>query len=777
MGEVYRARDTELDRDVAIKVVPEDVSQNPDRLERFRREAKAVAKLSHPNILEIWDYGTEGDTTYAVTELLDGETLSERLDRGPVGWRKTGEIGAAIADGLAAAHQAGIVHRDIKPSNIFLTRDGRVKVLDFGIAKSLPQAAPSDHAGTRTLTRPPTRDGMLMGTPAYLSPEQVRGEGVDGRSDIFALGCVLYEMVTGRGVFVRATAVDSMSAILDEEPPDLSGCGEAVPSELVGAIRRCLEKRPEVRFQSASDLAYALRSLSSASAAGPHGLIGRVGAGWRRVVLGLAAVAVVVGGLLWLDPGGWRSRVGAARGGAGSESIDSLAVLPFVDVGGHPDTEYLSDGIPASIIDRLSKVSALRVVPRSTAFRFRGPDQDLKDVGRTLGVRAILSGEIRARAENLVIRVELVDVGGDRQLWGDRFTGTLDDILSTEERIATRVSESLRVQLSREERAQLARRGTSSPEAHRHYLRGRFEMETRTDEGLRTAIDSFTRAIEEDPGFALAYCGVADGWVLRAEQGFEPLASWLPRARRAVEQALALDDGLAEAHASRALLAECEWDPATAEREYRRALELDPSSVEARRWWSWFLAQRGRFDEAIAEIRRGLEASPLSPALNRNLADHLLAAGRYDEALEQYRYALELNPGNELLLLREGMVLSLQGRHGEALSLLEGLTMEDSWQLRYLGWAYGRAGRTDKARKVLAKLEALSRDTYVDPSFVAVVYVGLGDKDSAFEWLEAALAARTTRVMGLKVDPAWQEIRDDPRWAELIGRISYFAAY
>jgi serine/threonine protein kinase len=467
MGEVYRARDTELERDVAIKVLPEAVAQNPDRLERFRREAKAVAKLAHPNILEIWDYGIEGDTTYSVTELLEGETLRERLEGGTIGWRKATEIGAAIADGLAAAHQAGIVHRDLKPSNVFLTADGRVKVLDFGLARHQPIAARPDEAEAPTLSRH-TDPGTVLGTIGYMSPEQVKGDPVDGRSDIFSLGCVLYEIVAGQRAFTGNTAVETMNAILKDEPPDISTSGEALPPE---------------RFQSASDLAYNLRSLSSASAAPPV-RPERRSVGRPKPALWLSLAAVVAVALVWLNPGGWRSTLLRPGGSAASGSIDSLAVLPFVDIGGDEDTEYLSDGIPASIIERLSKLSALRVVPRSTAFHFRGPDQDLADVGRQLGVNAILTGEIRARGERLVIRVELVDVLTDRQLWGERLTGTLDDILATEERIAIRVSESLRVELSGEDLEHLARRGTSSPEAHRHYLRGRYHSLQKGDREL-----------------------------------------------------------------------------------------------------------------------------------------------------------------------------------------------------------------------------------------------------------------------------------------------------
>ena len=469
-----------------------------------------------------------------------------------------------------------------------------------------------------------------------------------------------------------------------------------------------------------------------------------------------------------------RFEILAPEGPSESGSIDSLAVLPFVNVGGDEDTKYLSDGIPASVIDRLSRLSALRVVPRSTAFHFREPDQDLSDVGRQLNVNAILTGEIRARGETLVIRVELVDVGADRQLWGERFTGTLDDILATEERIATRVSESLRIELSGEDRARLARRGTSSPAAHRHYLEGRYHRETIIGNGLRKAVESYSEAIEEDPGFALAYCGLSEALLILADRGWEPLENVLPQARNAVEKALALDDSLAEAHASMALLGEYEWDSVTAEREYRRALELDPNSIDVRHQWAWFLAMAGRFDEAITVVRTSLEIDPLSRRANRTLAVFLYSAGLYGNALQQVLHAQELDPDGEILHLYKGQVLAAQGSYDEAIAELKRPSGEESIRLRHLGWTYARAGKVGAAHALLGELHELSQEIYVTPGFFAMVHAGLGDNDRAFEWLEKGLAERDPNLLYLKQEPEWDPIRDDPRFDELISRIPYF---
>jgi len=553
MGEVYRAKDATLDREVAVKVLPQAMAQDEERLARFQREARAVAKLDHPNILAIHDFGIDQGVTFAVTELLKGETLRERLEGGALSWRKAAETGSAIAEGLAAAHGAGIIHRDLKPDNIFLTSDGRVKILDFGLARDVEATAPGD-TRSPTLSRY-TDPGAVMGTAGYMSPEQVRGEQADMRSDIFSLGCVLHEIVSGQRAFAGDSAVETMNAILKEEPSDFSPSGDAPPAELKGTISRCLEKRPEARFQSASDLAYNLRSLSSASG-GSAKRPARRFVGWRKTVLWLFVVALAAVALVWLNPEGWRNELFSPGDLVASESIDSLAVLPFVNIEGDEDTDYLSDGIPASMIDRLSKLSGLRVVSRSTAFHFRGPDQDLADVGRRLDVNAILTGELQVRGDTLVVRVELVDVNTDRQLWGDRLTGTLDDILTTEERIATHVSEALRVELREGSQRLATNGGTSNPEAHRHYLKGRHFLNTRTEDGLRKANDSFSMAVEEDPTFALAYCGLADSWILLSDYYWEPLEDVLPRARDAVEKALALEDNLAEAHASLGLLSE-----------------------------------------------------------------------------------------------------------------------------------------------------------------------------------------------------------------------------
>jgi serine/threonine-protein kinase len=492
------------------------------------------------------------------------------------------------------------------------------------------------------------------------------------------------------------------------------------------------------------------------------------------VAIGVVAAAALIAALAWWNPGGCRSALLKSGAPAASEPIDSLAVLPFETIEGDEDTAYFSDGIPASIIGRLSRMSTLRVVPRSTAFTFRDSAQNLAEVGRRLNATAILTGEVRSQHETLVIRVELIDVQTERQLWGERFTGTLDDILATEEEIATRVVESLRGELSGEDLADLAGRFTKNPEAHRHYLKGRYHLEKRTEEGLRLAVESFSAATREDPDFALAYCGLADSWLLLGDWDCEPSENVVSQARLAAERALFLDENLAEAHASLAFLAEFEWDGAAAEWEYRRALELNPSSEDARRLYAFFLALQGRADEAVAEARKILESNPLSARTTSSLIQFLHAARQDDAAMAQVQQALELDPGKGFLHQLKGRILAAQGEYDEALAVLEDTRFDEPLRRRWLGWVYARAGMVDRARSVLDELDQLSVESYVAPTDFALVHAGLGNNDQAFRWLETAYAERSIRLTYLKHETEWDPIRDDPRFAELIGRIPYF---
>jgi len=616
MGEVYRARDRKLDRDVAVKVLPESVAADPDALARFEREAKAVAALSHPNILAIHDFGTHEGTVYAVTELLEGETLRGKLDAGRIARKQAVNYALQVAKGLSAAHEKGIIHRDLKPENLFVGKDGHLKILDFGLAKREAPVARGEETSAPTVSGH-TEPGTVMGTVGYMSPEQVRGRPADHRSDIFSFGVVLYEMLTGRRAFRGETPVETMHAILKEETPGLAGSASAISPALERIVRHCLEKSPEERFQSARDIAFALGEASSGSAAAPATPVPQPPRPrafrpllWAAGVAGLAALAAAV---LWLRPG--------------ARSIDSLAVLPFVNAGGDPNAEYLSDGITESLINSVSQIPGIKVVSRSSAFHYKGKDVGARTVGRELGVRAVLTGRIVQRGDGLSIRAELVDARDDTHLWGEQYNRRLSDILAVQEEIAGDISGKLRQRLTGEEMKRLTRRSTENPEAYGLYLKGRYHWNKRTGQDLQKGIGYFQQAIEKDPTYALAYAGLADCYAVLFLYAGLPSSENFPKAKAAASKALEIDDTLAQAHAALAFTHEVfYWDFSAAEKEYRRAIELDPKYPTAHHWCSLYLSGLGRYEQAIAEAERAYELDPLSPIISTNRAVALVRA-------------------------------------------------------------------------------------------------------------------------------------------------------
>src|SRR5438128_9112855 len=580
MGEVYRARDTQLGRDVAVKVLPSTYSVDEHRLSRFEQEASAASALNHPNILIVHDIGSHEGSPYVVSELLEGETLRKRISGAPLAQRRAIDYALQIAHGLAAAHEKGIVHRDLKPDNIFITKDGRVKILDFGIAKL------TQREGSRSQTDIPTRrvntdPGVVMGTVGYMSPEQVRGQAVDHRSDIFAFGAILYEMLSGRRAFHGESPADTMSAILKEDPPDLSDTNQNVSPALERLVNHCLEKNPEARFHSASDLAFALETADAKltvsspglSTASPSSSAEYIVTGIKRhkisVLLGLLVLAIAIAGLA--------SYLHVRN----SEiAIESIAVLPFANQNHDPDTEYLSDGLTESIINSLTQLSNLRVIPRNSVFRFQGKDADPVTAGNELGVRAVLTGRILQRGDNLIVSAELVDVRDNKQLWGEQYNRKTADALAVQQEIAQVISARLQPKLSGEEQRQVAKRETTNPEAYQLYLKGRYYLEKRTKEGTNKAIEYFQQAIDRDPNYGRAFARLADSYMLFVvaipRSSFPPKETF-PKAKAAAMRALQIDDQLAEAHTSLAqikVLYERDW--AGAEREFKRAFVVNP---------------------------------------------------------------------------------------------------------------------------------------------------------------------------------------------------------
>lgn len=755
MGEVYRARDRRLDRQVAVKVLPPHLAAHPDAMARFAREAKAVAALSHPNILAIHDFGTEANLIYAVMELLEGETLRARVQRGRLTWRDAAKIGARVATGLSAAHARGIIHRDIKPENIFLTADGQTKILDFGIARVRRLAAST--AATQVTETDPTTPGTLLGTIGYMSPEQVRGETAEATSDIFSLGCVLAEMVTGRRLFVGSSAAETMAAILRDEPPTLGGAQE-LPFEFERIVHRCLMKDPDERFQSARDLALDLRQLQTANHASTPALALTKPAAprYHKWMLGAASLLLLL--LLVLTGWWWFKRAPTAQ------PLDSLAVLPLVNVSGDPEFDYLSDGVSESVIGNLAPLRPkLRVAARGAVIGYKGKEVDPRQVGRDLNVRAVLTGRVLKQGEGFIIRAELADARDGTQLWSEQYQGNRRDLLAVQEKIARQISERLRPDLTGAEQRLLDKSYTQDPEAYSLYLNGRYFWNQRSEEGYRKAIEYFNQAIARDPNYALAYAGLADVYILQANL----------KAEEAATKALQLDPTLAEPHATLGMTRMyTDWNWPQAEAKFKQAIQLNPDYATAHHWYAELLTTQGRFDEALTEIGKARALDPRSFPINKDAGVFLFFARRYDEAIRQLQRTIEADPKHD-------EVRDAQGRIGNC---YEQLGRFDQALTEFLSWL-SRDPNIDALRRAATsgidsyrrqRIELLSRQTPLDGrvSFrIAMLHAQLGEKDEAFAWLQQAYEKHSPGMIYLRVEPRFDPLRSDPRFQEWLRRM------
>jgi serine/threonine-protein kinase len=737
MGEVYRARDLRLGREVAVKVLPEHLADEPSALARFEREARAIAALSHPNLLAIYDFGSDGGVSFAVTELLHGETLRGALVPGPLPWRRAAEVGAALAEGLAAAHSRGIVHRDLKPDNVFVTSEGRIKILDFGLARWVEEQSGGETTSAPT-TPDPTRPGTVLGTVGYMAPEQVRGEPADARSDIFAFGCVLHEMLAGRPAFTGSSAAERMAAILRDEPPPVTRVNADVPPDLERLVARCLEKSAAKRPASAAELVPLLRDLASA---------------------GMSDPTVVAQSPL---------RPPTKR----APRSKSLAVLPFANPGGDPEMEYLTEGITESLINDLTQLRRLRVMATSTMFRFRG-DADPQEVGRQLGVGTVLSGRVTPRGSLLAISVELVDASNGFRLWGARYDRPIADLVGVQEEIAREISSSLKLTLEPEHKKRMAKRYAADAEAYPLYLKGRYHWNKSTVPGIRKAIEYFEQAIEKDAAYALAWAGLSDCWAALGMDRFAalPPLEALPKAKAAARRALEIDDRLADAHTSLAYAEVLDWEWAKAEQDFRRAIRLNPEYALAHRFYGFLLGSLGRFDEAIVEYERALAIDPLSLIINGDYGWAFYSARRYDEAIDQLLRTVEMDPAFPQTYLWLGLACMGAGKLTEsAEAFAEGARLTNGSPTMLAGLAQSRAQAGDRgdAERILAEMKERAKTGYVPMVAMVQLHLALGDVDGTFEWLDRAFAYRASFLVPMKEYPFLDPVRDDPRFQEML---------
>jgi serine/threonine protein kinase/Tfp pilus assembly protein PilF len=740
MGEVYRAHDSRVGRDVAIKVLPHRLAADQEARARFQREAKAIAAISHPNILALFEFDREGEVAYVVTELLEGETLRGLLRRGPISWRRAAEIGASISDGLAAAHAKGIIHRDLKPENVFITSEGRVKILDFGLAKSAPDPAGTDMVETQQL---PIDDGAVtelqsrhqspgssaVGSLGYMAPEQLRGQPATAASDIFALGCILYESVIGRAAFIADSPVETMSAVLRDDVPALTESGKRIPFELDRIIRRCLEKHPDARFQSASDLAFAIRAIGTSPVDREVGDAPRKSKrAWPIGVI--VAIAIGIGVAL------------SVKRPTQAPVIHSIAVMPFVNASNDANNEYLSDGITESLINALSQIPDLSVVSRTSVFRYKSKETPPQTIARELKVQALLTGRIvRPAGNELIISTELIDGSNNRHLWGEQYRTRMADLATAQATISRQIAEQLQLQLSGQTRAIIEKRYTENSDAYRFYLQGRYELNKRTGESFERAIKYFSQAIAGDRNYALAYAGLADCYILQSIYNESPPAKALQLAREASERAIAIDDGLAEAHTSRAyFLMNFESDLSAAAHEFERAIALNPNYATARQWYSRLLVTEGRFDDAIREIRRAESLDPMSLVIIAETGGVYSDAGKLDEAVKECRRAIELEPNFPLAHYVLAGALLKQKKFDDAIreSQLAWQLGEDPRSLVRLGIAYHAANRTDDALKTLNELQSLRAKRFVPSYGIAMLEIALGKNADAVAHLKEA---------------------------------------